>query len=73
MLIREFPGQTIGQNWHYLYRGGEGVEFKLHYHPEFELTFTRGAQGIRYVGSDVVEAFQAFNTMSCMVELVPFI
>ena len=28
---------------------------------------------VSYVGSDVVEAFQAFNTMSCLVELVPFI
>ena len=55
MLIREFPGQTVGQKWHYLYRGGEGVEFKWHYHPEFELTFTRGAQGTRYIGSDVAQ------------------
>jgi D-amino peptidase len=28
---------------------------------------------VSYVGADVVEAFQAFNTMSCLVELVPFI
>ena len=28
---------------------------------------------VSYVGSDVIEAFKAFNTMSCLVELVPFI
>ena len=28
---------------------------------------------VRYVGADVIEAFQAFNTMSCLVELEPFI
>jgi D-amino peptidase len=28
---------------------------------------------VSYTGSDMVEAFQAFNTMSCLVELVPFI
>lgn len=28
---------------------------------------------VRYVGSDMLEAFQAFNAMTCLVELVPFI
>ncbi|UTF49766.1 M55 family metallopeptidase [Desulfomicrobium sp. ZS1] len=28
---------------------------------------------VQYVGRDVIEAFKAFNTMSCLVELVPFI
>lgn len=60
MLIREFVGHTAGQNWHYLYRGHEGVEFKWHYHPEFELTLTRGAQGTRYIGSDVAQ-FDTFD------------
>ena len=53
MLTREFVGQTAGQNWHYVYRGHVGVEFMWHYHPEFELTLTRGARGTRYLGSDV--------------------
>lgn len=28
---------------------------------------------VRYVGADILEAFQAFNAMACLVELVPFI
>lgn len=28
---------------------------------------------VRYVGADMLEAFQAFNAMACLVELVPFI
>lgn len=55
MLTREFVGQTVGQNWHYVHRGHEGVPFKWHYHPEFELTLTRGARGTRYIGSDVAQ------------------
>ncbi len=55
MLTREFVGQTAGQNWHYVYRGHVGVEFMWHYHPEFELTLTRGARGTRYLGSDVTQ------------------
>lgn len=55
MLTREFVGRTAGQNWHYIYRGHEGVPFMWHYHPEFELTLTLGAQGTRYIGSDVAQ------------------
>lgn len=55
MLTREFVGRTAGQNWHYIYRGCKGVPFMWHYHPEFELTLTLGAQGTRYIGSDVAQ------------------
>lgn len=55
MLTREFVGNTLGQKWHYVYHEGVAVPFMWHYHPEFELTLTRGAQGIRYVGSDVAQ------------------
>lgn len=57
MLIREVVGRTYGQNWHYLNHEGECVDFRWHYHPEFELTLTRGAEGTRYLGSDV-DAFE---------------
>lgn len=55
VLTREFVGKTLGQQWHYVYHHNVGVPFKWHYHPEFELTLTRGAQGIRYVGGDVAQ------------------
>lgn len=60
MLTREFVGSTIGQNWHYVFHDRKAVPFCWHYHPEFELTFTNGAQGTRYVGSDVA-AFDALD------------
>ena len=63
MLTREFVGQTAGQNWHYVYRGHVGVEFMWHYHPEFELTLTRGARGTRYLGSDVTQ----FDTLDLVL------
>ncbi|WP_283149353.1 helix-turn-helix domain-containing protein [Silvimonas soli] len=53
MLIRELVGQTFGQRWHYQYLQVERVPFAWHYHPEFELTLTRRARGMRYVGGDV--------------------
>ena len=53
MLTREFVGSTVGQNWHYVVHDHKAVPFMWHYHPEFELTFTHGAQGTRYVGGDV--------------------
>ncbi|WP_148715810.1 helix-turn-helix domain-containing protein [Chitinolyticbacter meiyuanensis] len=53
MLTRELVGQTFGQAWHYLYLEAEQVPFLWHHHPEFELTFTRHARGMRYVGDDV--------------------
>lgn len=55
MLTREFVGRTAGQNWHYVHHVNTGVPFKWHYHPEFELTLTRGARGTRYLGRDVTQ------------------
>ena len=55
MLTRQIVGQTPGQNWHYESRYEQGVPFLWHYHPEYELTLTRGACGMRYIGSDVAE------------------
>lgn len=60
MLTREFVGNTVGQSWHYVYHQRTAVPFMWHYHPEFELTLTRGAQGTRYVGSDV-ERFETLD------------
>ena len=53
MLTREMVGRTIGQNWHYVCLEHVGVPFVWHYHPEFELTLTVGAQGTRYIGGNV--------------------
>lgn len=53
MLIREFVGRSYGHNWHYIDNQDEQCPFFWHYHPEFELTLTRNARGIRYIGSDV--------------------
>lgn len=53
MLTREIVGRTIGQNWHYVSLEHVGVPFVWHYHPEFELTLTVGAQGTRYIGGNV--------------------
>ncbi len=53
MLIREVVGRSHGHNWHYLSHCGELCSFQWHYHPEFELTFTRCSHGTRYIGSDV--------------------
>ena len=53
MLIREVVGRSHGHNWHYLGHLGEACPFLWHYHPEFELTLTRNARGVRYIGSDV--------------------
>lgn len=63
MLTREFVGRTAGQNWHYVHHVNTGVPFKWHYHPEFELTLTRGARGTRYVGSDIAQ----FDTLDLVL------
>ena len=59
MLIREIVGRTHGHNWHYIDHQDERCPFFWHYHPEFELTLTRNARGVRYIGSDV----QAFGEL----------
>lgn len=63
MLIREVVGRSHGHNWHYLSHCGELCPFQLHYHPEYELTFTRYSRGTRYIGSDV----QAFGELDLVL------
>ncbi|WP_432723161.1 AraC family transcriptional regulator [Jeongeupia wiesaeckerbachi] len=56
MLIREHLDYPREQHWRLEYLDVEQLPFQWHYHPEFELTLTRHASGVRYIGSDV-EAF----------------
>jgi AraC-like DNA-binding protein len=53
MLTREVVNYSHGQCWHYQRLDVSQVPFAWHYHPEFELTLTRRAEGVRYVGGDV--------------------
>ena len=53
MLTREVVNYSHGQCWHYQRLDIKQVPFAWHYHPEFELTLTRRAEGVRYVGGDV--------------------
>ena len=53
MLTREVVNYSLGQRWHYQRLDVKRVPFAWHYHPEFELTLTRRADGVRYVGGDV--------------------
>lgn len=53
MLTREVVNYSHGQCWHYQRLDVKQVPFAWHYHPEFELTLTRRAEGVRYVGGDV--------------------
>ena len=53
MLIREYVGQTFGQEWHYKHFDERRIPFMWHSHPEFEITLTLHARGTRYIGSDV--------------------
>lgn len=53
MLVREWVGSTQGQGWQYQYYADTLCPFLWHYHPEFELTYTRNASGLRYISSDV--------------------
>ena len=55
MLIREYVGQTFGQNWHYKCFDVERIPFLWHSHPEYELTLTLNARGTRYLGTDISE------------------
>jgi AraC-like DNA-binding protein len=53
MLTREVVNYSLGQCWHYQRLDVKQVPFAWHYHPEFELTLTRRARGVRYIGGDV--------------------
>ena len=53
MLTREVVNYSHGQCWHYQRLDVKQVPFAWHYHPEFELTLTRRAEGVRYIGGDV--------------------
>ena len=52
MLIKEWVPPTLGQNWQYFYSENHLCPLQWHYHPEFELTLTRNARGIRHIGGD---------------------
>ncbi|GHD64485.1 helix-turn-helix domain-containing protein [Jeongeupia chitinilytica] len=53
MLIREHLDYHDRLHWRLEYLDVAQVPFQWHYHPEFELTLTRHARGVRYIGSDV--------------------
>ncbi|BCL76800.1 AraC family transcriptional regulator [Jeongeupia sp. HS-3] len=53
MLIREHLDYRNDAHWRFEYLDVKQVPFQWHYHPEFELTLTRNASGIRYIGNDV--------------------
>lgn len=55
MLVREWIGSAEGQSWQYFYSKDQLCPFLWHYHPEFELTFTQNARGIRFIGGDASE------------------
>ncbi|WP_051534870.1 helix-turn-helix domain-containing protein [Deefgea rivuli] len=55
MLVKEWIAPTPGQSWQYFYSADHLCPFQWHYHPEFELTFTQNARGMRYVGGDAAE------------------
>ncbi|WP_051258633.1 helix-turn-helix domain-containing protein [Chitinibacter tainanensis] len=52
MLIREWIGNSQGHAWRLNHHVAAEIPFNLHFHPEFELTLTLGAQGLRQIGSD---------------------
>ncbi|WP_157669761.1 AraC family transcriptional regulator [Chitinibacter sp. GC72] len=60
MLIREWITNSHCQPWHYQQYVVPKIQFHLHYHPEFELTYTRNASGLRYI-SGKAEAFPRFD------------
>jgi AraC-like DNA-binding protein len=55
MIVREWVPPTQGQGWQYFYTADQICPFQWHYHPEFELTFTYNAHGMRYIGGDAAE------------------
>lgn len=55
MLFREWIGSSNALPWRHNHYIGAEIPFHLHYHPEYEITFTAGASGLRYLGDDVSE------------------
>lgn len=55
MMVREWVASTQGQSWQYYFSEDHLCPFLWHYHPEFELTFTQNARGMRYIGGDVAD------------------
>jgi AraC-like DNA-binding protein len=53
MLIREWIGNSQGHAWRLNHHIADLIPFNLHFHPEYELTLTLGAQGQRHIGSDL--------------------
>lgn len=53
MLFREWIGSTNALPWRHNHYLGDIIPFHLHYHPEYEITLTAGANGLRYLGDDV--------------------
>lgn len=53
MLIREWIGNSQGHAWRLNHHVAEHIPFSFHFHPEYELTLTLGANGQRHIGSDV--------------------
>ncbi|WP_373974544.1 AraC family transcriptional regulator [Chitinibacter sp. SCUT-21] len=60
MLIREWITNSNCQPWQYQQYIVPKIQFHLHYHPEFELTYTRNASGLRYI-SGKAEAFPRYD------------
>lgn len=60
MPIREWITNSDGQAWYYQQYVVPKIQFHLHYHPEFELTYTRNAVGFRYISGQAA-AFPRFD------------
>lgn len=53
MPFREWITNPRHQPWHYQQYIVPEIPFRVHYHPEYELTFTRNARGLRYVSGEM--------------------
>lgn len=53
MLKRELLSLPHHRSWALTHLKDAGVPFQWHYHPEYEITLTLGAEGMRYIGEDV--------------------
>ncbi len=53
MPFREWITNPRHQPWHYQQYIVPEIPFRVHYHPEFELTLTRNACGLRYVSGEM--------------------